>query len=139
MDLDYLVDVSGHGRAAHIDIRLLELAGHANPIWSERFDLARGELHRLNELVASRIVSRIDPIIPFIEGWPKRQGRYGATGILLLAMPLMFSMEREKYEQAGRLINVALDIDPDNSAQFAAWAAYWHHFHVGMGCTLHTP
>lgn len=138
MNLDYLVDVSGHGRTAHIDIRLLELAGHAHPVWSERFDLARGELHRLNELITSRIVSRIDPIIPFIEGWPKRQGRYGATGILLLAMPLMFSMEREKYEQAGRLISVALEIDPDNSAA-AAWAAYWHHFHVGMGWTRHTP
>jgi DNA-binding SARP family transcriptional activator/TolB-like protein len=139
MNLDYLVDwtVSGHGRDAQIDIRLLKLAGHAQPVWSERFDLGRCELHRLNELVTSRIVSCIDPIIPFIEGWPKRQGHYSATGILLLAMPLMFSMERGKYEQAGRLIRLALDIDPDNSAA-AAWAAYWHHFHVGQGWTQHT-
>jgi TolB-like protein len=136
MNLDYLVDwtVSGLGRNTRIDIRLLELAEHAQPVWSERFDLGRGELHRLNELVTSRIVGRIDPIIPFIEGWPKRQGHYSATGILLLAMPLMFSMEREKYEQAGRLISLALDIDPDNS-MVAAWAAHWHLFYGGQRWT----
>jgi tetratricopeptide (TPR) repeat protein len=136
MNLDYLVDwtVSGHGRDTRIDIRLLELAAHAQPVWSGRFDLGRGELHRLNELVTSRIVGRIDPIIPFIEGWPKQQGHYGATGLLLLAMPLMFSMEREKYEQAGRLIKLALDTDSDNSMA-AAWAAHWHLFYGGQRWT----
>ena len=77
-------------------------------------------------------------MILFIEGQPRRREHYGATGLLLLAMPLMYSMERDKYEEAGRLINRALQIDPDN-AMVAAWAAYWQVFHVGQGWTVDIP
>ncbi|HML12186.1 MAG TPA: tetratricopeptide repeat protein, partial [Xanthobacteraceae bacterium] len=80
----------------------------------------------------TRIVGRIDPIILFIEGQPNRREHYGATGLLLLAIPLIFSMERKKYEEAGRLIGRALEIEPDN-AMVAAWAAHWHLFYVGQG------
>jgi TolB-like protein len=133
MNLDYLVDwsVSGHGANAQMDIRLLELAEPARPAWSERFDVGRGELHRLSKIVTTRIVRCIDPIIPLIEGKHRRQDHYGATGLLLAAMPLMFSMERGKYEEAGRLIGRALDVDPDNSV-VAAWAAHWHLFYGGQ-------
>jgi TolB-like protein/DNA-binding winged helix-turn-helix (wHTH) protein len=139
MELDYAVDgtVSGDGKHVQISVRLMELAEYARPVWSERFNLAIGELHRLNELVTSRIVGRIDPVILFIEGQPKRREHYGATGLLLLAIPLIFSMERRKYEEAGRLINRALEIEPDNS-MVAAWAAHWHLFYVGQGWTQNT-
>jgi TolB-like protein len=134
MDLNYAVDgtVSGNGKHVHIEVRLMELADYARPVWRESFDLPVGELHRLNELVTTRIVGRIDPIILFIEGQPKRREHYGATGLLLLAIPLIFSMERRKYEEAGRLIGRALEIEPDN-AMVAAWAAHWHLFYAGQG------
>jgi DNA-binding SARP family transcriptional activator/TolB-like protein len=134
MDLDYAVDgtVCGNGKDLHIEVRLMELAEYARPVWRECFDLAVGELHRLNELVTTRIVGRIDPIILFIEGQPNRREHYGATGLLLLAIPLIFSMERKKYEEAGGLIARALEIEPDN-AMVAAWAAHWHLFYVGQG------
>jgi tetratricopeptide (TPR) repeat protein len=136
MNLDYLVawTVLNQGGKIQIDIRLLELVEPARPTWSERFDLARGDLHRIKELVISEIARHIDPIIPLIEGQPRQQDHYGATGLLLAAMPLMFSMERGKYEQAGRLIGRALDIDPDNS-MIAAWAAHWHLFYGGQRWT----
>jgi tetratricopeptide (TPR) repeat protein len=134
MDLNYAVDgtVSGNGKQVHIEVRLMELADHARPVWRECFDLRVGELHRLNELVTTRIVGRIDPVILFIEGQPNRREHYGATGLLLLAIPLIFSMERKKYEEAGRLIGRALEIEPDN-AMVAAWAAHWHLFYAGQG------
>jgi DNA-binding SARP family transcriptional activator/TolB-like protein/Tfp pilus assembly protein PilF len=134
MDLNYAVDgtVSGDGKNVHIDVRLMELAEYAKPVWRECFDLPVGELHRLNELVTTRIVGRIDPVILFIEGQPNRRERYGATGLLLLAIPLIFGMEREKYEEAGRLIARALEIEPDN-AMVVAWAAHWHLFYAGQG------
>ena len=47
-------------------------------------------------------------------------------------MPLMYSMERDKYEQAGRLISRAIKIDPDN-AMILAWSAHWQVYHVGQG------
>jgi TolB-like protein/Tfp pilus assembly protein PilF len=134
MDLNYVVDgtISGNGKYIQISVRLMNLAEYARPVWSECFNLTICELHRLNELVTTRIVGRIDPVILSIEGQPKRRDRYGATGLLLLAIPLIFSMERKKYEAAGELISHALEIDPDNSMA-RAWAAHWHLFYVGQG------
>ena len=134
LDLNYAVDgtVAAHGKDLHIEVRLMELAEYARPIWRERFELPMGELHRLNELVTTPIVGRIDPIILFIEGQPNRREHYGATGLLLLAIPLIFSMERTKYEEAGVLIERALEKEPDN-AMVAAWAAHWHLFYAGQG------
>jgi TolB-like protein/Tfp pilus assembly protein PilF len=134
MDLNYVVDgtLSSNGKSIQISVRLMDLTEHARPVWSECFNLAVGELHRLNELVTTRIVGRIDPVILSIEGQPKRRHQYGATGLLLLAIPLIFSMERSKYEEAGRLIGQALEKEPEN-AMVAAWAAHWHCFYVGQG------
>jgi len=134
--LDYVVDgtLTGNGRTFKISVRLLDVTDCARPVWNDRFELGAGELHRIDELVTARIVGQIDPTILFIEGQPKRRERYGATGLLLLAIPLIYSMERRKYEDAGRLINQALEIEPDN-AMVAAWAAFWQVFHVGQGWT----
>jgi DNA-binding SARP family transcriptional activator len=133
-ELDYVVDgaLSGNGSCYQVSVRLLDLADYARPIWSDRVELAIGELHRLNELVTTRIVGRIDPVILFMEGQPRRRESYGATGLLLLAMPLIYSMERSKYEEARQLIDRALEIEPNN-AMVNAWAAYWHVFYVGQG------
>src|SRR5262249_9862787 len=132
--LDYLVDgtISGSGRQLQINVRLLDLAGQAQPVWSERFDIALSHLQRLDELVTTRIVGRIDPVILHIEGQPTRRERYGATRLVLQAMPMIFSMERRQYEEAGRLIQRALALEPDN-ATVEAWAAHWHLFYGGQG------
>ena len=132
--LDYVVDgtISGSGKQLQISVRILDLAGPAKPVWSERFDIALSHLHRLDELVTTRIVARIDPVILHIEGQPKRREHSGATGLLLRAIPLTFSMERMQYEEAGRLIEQALALEPHN-AMVEAWAAHWHLFYSGQG------
>jgi DNA-binding SARP family transcriptional activator/Flp pilus assembly protein TadD len=132
-DLDYVVDgsISAKGSELRISVRLLDLAGQVKPVWSERFDIAWRELHRLDELVTTCIVARIDPIILHIEGRPKRRERYGATGLLLQAIPMILSMEREQYEQAGELVQQAIALEPDN-ARAEAWAAHWHNFYIGQ-------
>jgi TolB-like protein/cytochrome c-type biogenesis protein CcmH/NrfG len=135
-ELDYAVDgvVSRHGRLIEINVRLLDLTRRTQPVWSERFELEAGELHRLNEMVTGRVVGSIDPVILFIEGQPNRREHYGATGLLLLAIPLLFSVERRKFERAGVLIHRAMEIDPKN-AMAPAWAAFWHLNRVGQGWT----
>jgi DNA-binding SARP family transcriptional activator/cytochrome c-type biogenesis protein CcmH/NrfG len=134
--LDYVLDgaISGGGEQLQISVRLLDLSHDARPVWSDRIKLPIKALHNLDELVTARVVAQIDPVILFIEGQPKRRTSYGATGLLLLAMPLMYSMERKKYEEAGDLIKRAIGIDPDN-AMAAAWAAYWQVFYAGQGWT----
>jgi tetratricopeptide (TPR) repeat protein len=134
MQLNYVVDGTLSCNATHfqISVRLFDITGDVRPVWNDCFKLRVGALHRLNELVTARIVGQIDPVILFIEGQPRRREHYGPTGLLLLAVPLMYSLEREKYEEAGRLIDSALKIDPDN-AMVSAWAAHWQIYHVGQG------
>lgn len=132
--LDYAVDgiVTRNGNRFQISVRLLDLTRGTQPVWGDRFELGVGELHRLNEFVVGRVVGSIDPVILFIEGKPKRREHYGATGMLLLAIPMFYSMERKKFAQAGVLIHQALDIDPEN-AMALAWAALWRMARVGQG------
>ena len=63
-------------RRYQISVRLLDLTRYATPVWSDRFELAVGELHRVDEVVTARIVGQIDPVILFIEGQPKRREKY---------------------------------------------------------------
>ncbi|MBV8753335.1 MAG: hypothetical protein JO328_10810 [Hyphomicrobiales bacterium] len=133
--LDYAIDgaVSRHGRALEINVRLLDLA-RASQVWSERFELASDALHQLNDLVTPRVVASIDPAILFIEGQPKRRSHYGATGLLFLAIPLFYSMDRAKFDRAGQLIKRALAIGPENTMALA-WSAFWHITRYAHGWT----
>lgn len=139
LNLDYLVDLTlsqgAHG--SEINARLLDLHGEARPIWSKRLGLANCDAGQIGELVATHIAGRIDPAIPQIEESLKTRNHYGATGFLRRAVPLMFSMEREKYQEAGQLIKSALEMEPDN-AEIAAWAARWQQFNVTLGYTAHS-
>jgi DNA-binding SARP family transcriptional activator len=132
--LHYLVDgkVSGSEDKVHISARLLDVGQDASPVWSDRFELENGSIDRIDELAVALIAARIDPVILFIEGQPKRLRNSGATGLVLRAISLMYDLERDTYDEAGRLLNQALEIDPENG-KAAAWGAYWQVFNVGQG------
>ena len=132
--LDYVVegDLSGDEEKYRISVRLLDVTNEPRPVWSDRFELAGDALDQVNELMVGPVVARIDPAILFIEGQQQRPQRSGATGLVLQAMPLLYSMQRDKYEEAGRLITQAIEADPSN-AKAAAWGAYWQVWHVGQG------
>jgi TolB-like protein len=135
-DLDYAVEgaVSSEGKRPQVSIRLLDLGDYARTVWSERTALTPHKLHEWSALVATRVVGGIDPIVLFFDGQLRRRRRDGADGLLLLAIPLMHSMERRKYEEAGQLIDRARALEPDN-ALASAWAAFWQVLYVGQGWT----
>jgi tetratricopeptide (TPR) repeat protein len=138
MNLDYLVDlaVAEKGHSTEINIRLLDLDGDARPIWSKRLNPTNYGVRQIGDLVA-HIVNRLDPAAVAIEDTLTKRYRYGATGFLRRAVPLMFSIEREKYRQAGQLIKFALEIEPDDG-EIAAWAARWQHFNIILGYAEHS-
>jgi TolB-like protein/Tfp pilus assembly protein PilF len=135
-DLDYVVEgaVSSDGGRARVTVRLLDLSECARTAWSESTVVAVAKLHRWSALVALHISGAIDPVVLFFAGRPRQRVRDGATGLLLLAIPLMFAFERRKYEEAGQLLERALKMEPDN-ALAAAWAAFWQVFYFGQGWT----
>jgi DNA-binding SARP family transcriptional activator len=135
-ELDFVLDgaLTSNGERYQISVRLLDLTRYATPVWSDRFELGVDELHRVDEVVTAKIVGRIDPVILFIEGQPKRREKAGAHSLLLRAIPLIYSMERRKFEEAGELIERAMEIEPDD-AMVLTWAAYWQLWHVGQRWT----
>lgn len=124
-------DLSGDDQKVKISIRLLDVAEHARPVWSDHFDLSSDAFSDVNDLIAAPVVARINPVILFIEGQQKPRER-SATALVLQAISLMYSMNREKFEEAGRLLSQAVERDPNN-AMVAAWTAHWQVFYVGQG------
>jgi DNA-binding SARP family transcriptional activator/TolB-like protein len=118
-----------------ISIRLLDIGQDIRPVWSDRFEVATHMMDQLYDRVVAPVVARIDPAIFFIEGKQPVQRRSGATGLVLRALPLMLMMQRDPFEQGGRLLDEALSNDPQN-AKAAAWKAFWHVFHIGQGWSL---
>lgn len=139
MNLDYLVDLTvvENGQDTGINLRVLDLAGDARAIWSKCLDPTSRDAHRIGELAATHIVGCIDPGPPPVEDTLKTSRRYGATGFLRRAVPLIFSMEREKFRQAGELLKLALEMEPDDG-EIAAWAARWQQFNITLGYTAHS-
>jgi len=134
--VDYLLEgaIYRDGKHAHLILRLLDLDECARSVWSERLVLPVSKVPGWSKLAARRVVAGMDPLTSFFDGRPKQRQRHGATGLLLAAVPLMFGLERRKYEEAGRLIDKALEMEPDN-AMAAAWAAFWQVVYFGQGWT----
>jgi tetratricopeptide (TPR) repeat protein len=134
--VEYIVEgaVSGDGSLAQLSIRLLDLGDGVRTLFSKRFEVHESKLARWGKRVATQIIAGIDPVTSFCGGCPQRRRRHGANELLLTAIPLMSSLERRKFEDAGRLIDRALDFEPDN-AMAAAWAAFWQVLYFGQGWT----
>jgi DNA-binding SARP family transcriptional activator/Flp pilus assembly protein TadD len=134
-DLDYVIDgsVSCSRDNYQISVNLLDLTADATPVWSSQFNIPMDRLDLLDEQVTAPIVAQVDPIILCIEGQAKKNADDDdAVGCVMRAIPLLNSMEREKYEQAGRFLERALALEPEN-ATVLSWAAYWYVYHVGQG------
>jgi len=139
-ELDYVVDgaIAVAKQKYHINVRLLDLTRYATPVWSDRFELGVDELHLVDEKLTARIVGQIDPVILYIEGLPRRREHYSANQLLLRAIQMMFTMERGPFEEAGRQIERALEIDPED-AMIWAWAAFWEVIKCGQGWDRDIP
>jgi len=131
---EYVVEghLSGGGQRVQVSVRLLDIASSSQLVWSDRFDVSASELDELNERVVGPVAARIEPVILFIEGQKRKGHPRDADSLVLKAIPLMYSMERDKYEFAGKLIAEALKAD-DGNANVLAWAAYWQVWYVGQG------
>ncbi len=134
--LDYAVDgalTAVNGRL-RIGIRLLHMSGYARPVWSEKFETPLDDIDRLDEVVTARVAARIDPVILFREASARPGEPLDAMGLTVRASPLLYSMERSTFAEAGRLLEEAIRREPDN-VMATAWAAYWRVFEIGQGWT----
>jgi len=137
LDLDF--SLSGTVQRAGGRVRVtLRLTDHRPPeavVWAERFDRDAGDLLALQDEIAAEVVARVDPEILLIEA-NRAAARHAVTPsayeMLLRAIPAIYRLDRQAYEQAGVLLAEATRLEPDYAPAFA-WYAYWHLFLVGQG------
>jgi DNA-binding SARP family transcriptional activator/TolB-like protein len=136
-ELDYIVDgsVSRNGKDFAVSVRILDTGQYARPVWSDRFRVGDDQADSFSNRLAHRLVARAAPFILFLEGRPKPKRRRGTAGLLLLAIQLMHTMDRRRYEEAGELIQCALEL---GDARALAWAAHWNGYHAGQGWSKDT-
>jgi DNA-binding SARP family transcriptional activator/Flp pilus assembly protein TadD len=133
--LDYLIQgtlktVNGVIRVRVVLLKVNELT---QSIWSDSYDLPVNEAHKADEQIALKLVARVDPVILFSEGTrPSKDNWPNAVGLVLKAIPLMYSMESKKYQEAGSLLARAAQEWP-NDSMAAAWHAFWYMFNVTHG------
>lgn len=135
LDVDYAVHgtLQTVGKQILVKIVLLNVHEHATPVWSDSYGLPLDALGEADERVTTKLVARIDPVILFIEGTrPGNREASDATRLALRAIPLLSTMEKLRYQEAGLMLKRAVAEAPDHSMA-AAWLAYWHLFNVGQG------
>src|SRR4051794_25841191 len=90
------------------------MSGYARPVWSEKFETPVDDIDRLDEVVTARVAARIDPVILFREASAGPREPLDAMGLTVRAIPLLYTMERSTFAEAGRLLEEAIRREPDN-------------------------
>jgi DNA-binding SARP family transcriptional activator len=134
LGLDYLIDGSIRDgiESRTIVASLLDVSEVIRPVWSDRVPL-HAHMRGVDGNVVETLVARLDPAILSAAGSrPTTRNRTDATTAVLKAIPLLYSMRRDRVELAGELLAEAVVAEPENAVP-AAWAAQWHVFHAGQG------
>ena len=140
-DLDFLLDgvIQSSGAQVRVTVRLLDFAAGGDVVWATRFDRPFDDLLALQDELAGETVARLESQLLLWEG---RRGR-GSTDpvarrLLRAALPGLLRLDRRAFARAGRLLEAARRLDPED-ASVHAWLAYWHMFAVGQGWTDDAP
>jgi len=139
LPIDFLLDgvVQAAGAQLRVRVRLLDIAGGGDVVWSVRFDRALGNLFALQDEMAGETVARLESHLLL---WQERRARGpahpGAERLLRAALPGLLRLDRAAFSSAGKLLEIACGLDPDH-AGVHAWLAHWHLFAVGQGWAKH--
>ena len=137
--IDFLLDgaVQAAGAQLRVRVRLLDISGGGDVVWSVRFDRALGNLFALQDELAGETVARLESHLLV---WQERRARGpahpGAERLLRAALPGLLRLDRAAFASAGKLLESARGLDPDH-AGVHAWLAHWHLFAVGQGWAEH--
>lgn len=133
--IDFLLDgtVQTNGDQIRVRVRLLDVAGGGDVVWSARFDRVLENIFTLQDELAGETVARLESHLLL---WQERRARPpphpGAQRLLREALPGLLRLDRAAFQEAGALLAAANDLDPDNGSVHA-WLAHWHLFAVGQG------
>ena len=127
------------GGRVRITGQLIEAATGAH-IWADRIDGALEDVFELQDEVTQRVVGAIEPSITQAEinrAQEKATSNLDAYDLYLKALAVHYSQTPADIEEALRLIDRAIEIDP-NYSWAKAFAAYIHAFKVTQGWVKRT-
>ena len=137
LGLDFLVDgtVQRGGERLRVSMRLLDLRGGAQQVWSNRFDGSIHDLLGLQDEVAAQAAAQIEPQVLHVEAQhaadrPRRER--SPYELMMRALALLPRLEKPHFMQAGELLQEASLLQPDCAA-ILAWQAWWQVFLVTQG------
>jgi len=137
LDLDFLVTgtLRTEANRISIQIRLLNMRGSGELIWSRGFDSSLLDVLNLQERIASETVAQIAPEVLVWEAetaLSRPQINPSAYEMMLRAIPAIYRLDQETFRAAGTLLASSLKADP-SSAACHSWLAHWYLLLVGQG------
>jgi adenylate cyclase len=104
-------------------------------IWADRFDGTNEDLFKFQDHIASSIVSTIEPRLAVAEANRARSkptASLDAYDCVLRALALLYSFNKLEFQDAGRYLDRAIELDP-GYAQAHAYKAWWCNLSAGEG------
>ncbi len=137
LGLEFLLDgaVQRAGAQIRITVRLLDMRGGGEVVWSRRFDRPAEDLFRLQDEIAAETVAQLDPELLLHESRHAASRPIGdatAHELMLRAIPAIYRLDETEYALAGQMLAQAAERAPDSGTVFAWWAV-WHAFLIGQG------
>ena len=137
LDLDFLVagTLRTEANRISIQVRLLNMRGAGELIWSRGFDSSLLDVLNLQERIASETVAQIAPEVLVWEAETvllRPQINPSAYELMLRAIPAIYRLDQETFRAAGALLASSLKADP-SSAACHSWLAHWYLLLIGQG------
>ncbi len=137
LDLDFLLDGSLRRKDNEIGViaRLSNMRGSGEMTWRRRFGGSMPDVLKLQDEIAAETAAQIVPELMVWEGREavsRRQVDPGAYELMLRAIPAIYCLDQAGFQEAGRLLERSLALDP-GSAACHSWLAHWYFLSVGQG------
>lgn len=104
-------------------------------VWTEKFDGSDDDIFDFQDRIAASIVGMLEPRLMRVEverALQKPTDSLDAYDCVLRALALIYQFETDGFNEAGRLLQRATELDP-RYAQAHAWLAWWYNMAAGEG------
>jgi nitrogen-specific signal transduction histidine kinase/TolB-like protein/DNA-binding NarL/FixJ family response regulator len=137
LDLDFLLDGSLRRKGGEIGVlvRLINMRGSGEITWRRRFGGSMPDVLNLQDEIAAATAAQVVPEALVWEGREaasRPQVNPTAYDLMLRAIPAVYCLEQAGFQEAERLLERSLELDP-GSAACRSWLAHWYHHSVGQG------
>ncbi|MDT7953574.1 MAG: hypothetical protein RQ966_18905 [Acetobacteraceae bacterium] len=121
------------GSQLRISVKLVETFSHL-VCWSAQYEYEHDNLFHMQQEVAALVAAGLEPELPSLSAEHLRRTGMSGHGpylLLLRAISLIHLLDRKSFGEAGRLLSLVIEAEPEFSSAYS-WLALWHVFLVGQ-------